>query len=419
MKLLRKILLLSTLLLAQYAAGQPAFHTAIYKPNIHTLRLKYADIEDVERPFLVLGDDDYRLDISFDEMSHSTHLYTYTLLHLNQDFTLSGLQQTEYLDGFTTADITDIEHSSLTQTLYTHYRFEFPNDDMRPKVSGNYALKIYEDGNPDDVVAVVTFQVAEQDIEVSAHIRSNTDIEFNNRYQQLDLDINLRDHSIRTPDEITVRVMQNNRTDNQVTLNRPTFINGNRLEYKNNRALIFEGGNEYRRFDISSEYIKGRGVDRIDFDRNDYHAFLFPDVNTATAPYVSELDADGQYVVNAERRDDDDFEADYMYVYFLLPQPTPWFNGTVYVNGDFTFNSLQPDYAMQYDSEHKCYVYHAFLKQGAYEYQYLFREKGKSAGSTFLIEGSHWQTENEYTVLVYYRPFDGRYDRLLGIRRFK
>lgn len=413
-----KIVILVVLVLVVFPATSSVryYATTIVKDGIKTLRVRYAGSNEVERPYLTL-DGDERLEISFDQMSHDTHFYTFTLLHLNADFTQSSLMSSEYLEGFTTQDITDYDHSSLTQTLYTHYSFEFPNDDMRPKVSGNYAIKIYEDGNTDDEVAFVVFQIAEQTADIEAVVRSNTDFEFNGRYQQLDIDLDLRDNPINTPDEVTIVVQQNNRQDNIVVLNQPTFLNGQKLQYKNNRALIFEGGNEYRRFDISSEYIMGRNVDFVQFDHNNYHAFLFADENRATTPYVFEPDANGQFVVNAERRDDDDFEADYMFVHFMLPAPSPWFGGSIYVMGDFCFNRLADENRMSYDFEHKCYTYTTFLKQGAYEYLYVGLEGNKPQATTQFFEGSHWQTRNEYTIYVYYRPFSSRYHRLLAIKK--
>ncbi len=398
------------------------YRTCVHKSDIRSLRLRYAPDEDgvtgvARRPFLVLGDDDHRLEVSFDQMSHDSHFYSYRLVHLDKDFRQSALLPSEYLEGYTSADITDITHSSLTQVLYTHYSFVFPNDDMSMKVSGNYALLIYEDADADNIVATVTFQVTEQTAAVQTTVRGNTAIEFNGHFQQLDLDIDLRQNTINSPSEVTVAVRQNNRDDNAVVLGAPNFINGNKLQYTNNRALIFEGGNEYRRFDISSEYIMGRGVDYVEFDKRNYHAYLFPEQLRSTVPYIYDQDANGQFVINAERRADDDFEADYMFVHFFLPVERPFFTGRIFLSGDFASTFLNDGTDMLYDAEHKCYTYTAFLKQGAYEYVYLAREKGTTLGLTQPIEGSHWQTLNEYTIYVYYRPFGCRYDRLIAVSR--
>lgn len=393
------------------------YETCVMKDNVRTLRIRYADTTQPERPILTLGGDE-QLEISFDELSHETRNYTYTLLHLNADGTESNLSSSEYLQGFTTQDITDYTTSLNTQQLYTHYSFLFPNEDMQPLVSGNYALKIYEDGDRDNVVAYVCFSVVEPLVSIDINVRGNTDIELAGRYQQLDIDVNFGEMNIVNPaGDITLLVRQNGRTDNEVLNPRPTYIENRRLRYINQKQLIFEAGNEYRHFDIASQYFKGYNVDRIYFDRNFYHAFLFPDEIKSESPYLTEYDANGQCVVHAEKVQDDDTEADYMWVHFLLPATEPWFTGSLFVNGDLTYNCFTTENRMQYDAKHQAYTLSLYLKQGGYDYQYLFLEKGKTSATTFPAEGSHWQTQNEYTVYVYYHPFGSRGDRLIGVKR--
>ena len=192
------------------------------------------------------------LEISFDELSHDTRMYSYTVKHLDYDWTHSVLSSYEYLKGYTTADIDDYALSLNTQQIYTNYRFTFPNEDMQLLVSGNYVLLIYEDGDVENVVAQVCFSVVEPSASIDANIRGNTDKEFNGRYQQLDLDINTTNLDLRNPQEIKIVVRQNNRLDNEVVLEKPTFVEPNRLRYTNQAALIFEGGNEFRHFDTYS-----------------------------------------------------------------------------------------------------------------------------------------------------------------------
>ncbi len=394
-------------------SAQP-IHTTILKDNVRSLRIRYLDAEKLQRPFLTLNGDEV-LEISFDELSHTNRQYTFTILHLNADYTLSDLSSVEYLQGFTTLDITDYDYSQNTQQLYTHYRFTFPNDDMQPLVSGNYAIKIYEDGDQDNVVAYQTFCVVDPQVTIQATISGNTYKELSGRYQQLDIDINTTALNLTNPDQVKVLVQQNARWDNVVFNPKPTFIESNKLRFVNHKQLVFEGGNEFRRFDIASVYFLGYGVDKIEFDHTYYHAFLFPSGNLAHRPYVTEIDANGQFVINAERTDEDDYEADYMWVHFLLPQSSPWFDGVLYVAGDVDYNRLSPTYRMQYDNEHKCYYLAAYLKQGGYDFQYLFKQKASSAATTFRTEGSHWQTQNEYAIYVYFRPFGSRYDQLIAL----
>ena len=429
----RLILLLFMVSMAGYAQHK----TQVLDTDIRTLRMRYmiealAPSGTVSRPYLILPENgvidgseaENTLEISFDEMSHDVHQYSYRVVHCNRDWTESDISSYEYVDGFTTADIVEYEHSMNTQQAYTHYSFAFPNEDMQLKASGNYALQIYEDGDQEQVVAEVCFKVVEPMVSMDANVRGNTDMEFNGRYQQLDIDVNIRSLNLQNPNEIKIVVEQNGRRDNQVVLSRPTFVEPNRLRYVNQKALIFEGGNEYRHFDIYSAYYAGYHVDRVEYAQGEYHALLDIDEVRGTKnknagreglPYVTEMDANGQWLVNCEKTDYVDTEAEYMWVHFVLPVDQYVMDGQVFVGGEAFGNQLSAQNRMEYNADQKYYYLYAYLKQGGYDYMYYVVSPAN--GATVLpIEGSHWQTQNEYSICVYYTPFGGRCDRLVGYK---
>jgi len=413
---MRKTALILCFLLGSLSLGAQV-RTRTFNEHIRTLR--------VPRMYLVLQDGmidgsepDNTLDISFDEMSHDVHFYTYTVRHMNADWSReSDILSTEYLRGFTTQDIVDYDHSVNTSRLYTHYAFRFPNDEMILTLSGNYRLTVYEDGNPDNRVAEVDFCVVDPKVKIEAGVRANTDIELNGRYQQVDFNVNLHNSDISyQPSEIQVVVTQNNRTDNAVTLTQPTFVEPKRLRYVNNKDLIFEGGNEYHHFDAFSCFYAGTGIDRMYYEMGDYHALLFPNEIT-NGQYIHEFDSDGRFVLNAERTQDIDTEAEYVWVHWMLPVSKPWLDGAIYIGGDIFNNELSLKNRMQYDADNGCYWLTALVKQGGYDYQFWFIGKGTQYKTTTQrVDGSYWQTENEYAVYVYWRPFGARYDRLVGVQ---
>lgn len=408
--------------------------TQVLHPDLRTLRMRYMidALEPkgmVQRPYLILPESgvidgseaDNTLEISFDEMSHDVHQYSYHVVHCNMDWTESDISSYEYVEGFTTMDVVDYEHSMNTQQTYTHYWLEFPNENMQLTKSGNYVLQIYEDGDQELVVAEVCFRVVEPLVAIEASVRSNTDIELNGRYQQVDVDVMTNALNLRDAGDVKVKVQQNGRWDNQVVLSRPTFVEPNRLRYVNQRALIFEGGNEFRHFDTYSVYYAGNHVDRVDYAQGEYHALLDIDEVRGTKnknagreglPYLTERDANGQWLVNCEKTDYVDTEAEYMWVHFVLPVEQYVMDGHVFVGGELFGNQYSVQNRMEYDAEQKCYYMYAYLKQGGYDYMYYV--VGRNGGSTLPLEGSHWQTENEYSIWVYYRPFGERYDRLVG-----
>jgi hypothetical protein len=371
------------------------------------------------------SDETNTLELSFDHLSHDIQQYSYEVQHCDMHWGTSSISSFDYLDGFTTADITDYERSVNTQQEYTHYSFVFPNEDMQIKASGNYRILIYPDGDRDNPVAEFGIQVVEPIVGIDAQLRHNTDIELSGRYQQLDIDIQTAALRLREAQDITLIVRQNGRLDNSVVIDRPTFVEPNRLRYINNKQLIFEGGNESRQFDIYSTYFAGNHVEKVLYDQGQYHALIQADeVRGTEAPntgregtvYISDIDANGQWVVNCEKTDYPDTDAEYMWVHFCLPVQQYLINNQVFVGGDLFNNQYTADNLMQYDAENKCYYLHAYLKQGGYNYMY-YAQNAQGKMSLLPLEGSHWQTQNEYTIDVYYKPFGARYDRLVGVKR--
>jgi len=114
-----------------------------------------------------------------------------------------------------------------------------------------------------------------------------------------------------------------------------------------------------------------------------------------------------------------------MWVYWTLPVEKPFFDGALYIGGELFQNEMSLRNRMQYDPETKCYWLTALVKQGGYDYQYWFVQKADQRPTTNKaltgqktttqrVDGSYWQTENEYAIYVYWRPFGARYDRLVG-----
>jgi hypothetical protein len=412
---MKKTIFAVSLFLALNLCAQTPYRTQTFNPNIKTLQTGILN-QKFMLPIIELNGTD-KLAISFDEMSHEAHSYSYKVVHCNADWTPSTISTTEYLSGYTTGNITDYASSVTTTFLYTHYAFQLPNDDMGFKISGNYAVVIYEDNQVDKPIAQTCFSVVEPHVAITANIRGNTDTELNGKGQQLDFDVDLNGYSVREPaTEFKVVVRQNNRTDNEVTDIKPTYLSNNKLSYINNKDLIFEGGYEYHRFDISGVYAAGAGVATIRYNQPHYDAILYDDKIEANKPYVNEMDVNGKYIVNLQNSDNDDTEADYMYVNFSLPTNEPFFDGQLYLGGEFNFNLMNDANRLKYDGKEGKYYQSILLKQGGYNYQYWFVPKGEHKATTRRVDGSYWQTQNEYTIYVYQRPWGERYDKLIGVK---
>lgn len=413
---MRRLLIVLCLIFAVNSVFAARFCTQIYDENIKTLQV-LPNGESLILPVIEFGSAD-EIVVSFDELSYEASNFYYKIVHCDAYWNESNLASMEYLDGFDGGMIDTYEYSVNTTVNYIHYKIAFPNDDVRLKLSGNYAVQIARDGDFEDgVVATACFSLVEPMVDINVGVNGVTRRELNGRYQAVALDVMVDGVGARDKmQDFVVVVRQNNRLDNEVYLTRPTYVNGDRLRYENRDELIFEGGNQYRSIDFSSRYTYGAGIDHIEYDRDMYHVVLEADASRAGNREAYAMDVHGGYVVNLQRNDYSDTEADYMWVHFYYPAETPYLEGRMYILGDLTQNVVDSRSEMIYDLSERCYVRSLLLKQGGYNYVYALKAKNKKDLSVMQTEGSFWQSRNRYEVMVYYRPFGARYDRLVGMR---
>jgi hypothetical protein len=210
-------------------------------------------------------------------------------------------------------------------------------------------------------------------------------------------------------------VLQNGRWDNAKTNLKPDFFGTNELKYNSlSDKNIFPGGNEFRYFDIKSIRYLSEYVRRIDYAAPNYNVYLAPSESREFKSYFYWQDFNGKYYIAVQEGQKFDIDADYVNVYFTLPSKQPVAGGKMYVSGalnNWAFNSNNVMTYNQARGEYECTM---LLKQGWYNYEYVFLKDGETNGSATIFEGSHYETENDYIVLIYFRNPRDRYDRLVG-----
>ena len=356
--------------------------------------------------------------ISFDDQTHDYHRYTYRLEHCEADWSVSeDLFVNDYIEGFTEGNIIeDIEESLNTNVLYTHYRLSIPNEHCRLKMSGNYRLTVLDDNNDEEPMFTACFMVVEPRMSVSLNVTTNTDIDINHSHQQVGMVVSYAGINVTNPSaQIKTVVMQNGRWDNAVVNARPQFTMSESMKWEHCRDLIFDGGNEYRKFEVLDTDHPSMGVDKIRWDGELFHAFVFPDERRPN--YLYDEDANGCFYIRNSDNVENDRISDYVMVHFQLFSDK-YDNGEVYLNGVWTNDRFLPRYLMEYDYAKGCYEGAVLLKMGYYSYQYLLLD---DAGIPHVLpsEGNFFETENQYQALVYYREPGGRTDQLLGYQQVK
>jgi hypothetical protein len=357
---------------------------------------------------------DVPLVLEFDDLGEEQSNFSYRVIHCNADWTPSDLSQQEYLEGYPENEIRNGVPSFNTYTTYMHYRLQIPNEDMRLLLSGNYLLLVYRDGNPDDVVFTRRFMLTEG----SVHIEANVHIPDLNRYreccQEVDFTVNHRGINIDDPfNETRAVIYQNGLWDLGIENLQPHMVNPGQLVYDYQEENVFPGGNEFRFFDTKNTRTPTYFVQRIAFVDPYFHFELKADEPRSQLLYSFTEDINGRFAVEAEGSRDPALDADYVIVHFRLDMPLP-LEGSVYVAGALTNWQFDDLSRMEYDGEEQAYRLSLLLKQGVYNYRYLFLPAFSEQFDMAEIEGTHYQAGNEYLILFYHHPPGARFDRLLG-----
>jgi hypothetical protein len=357
---------------------------------------------------------DVPLVLEFDDLSEEQPSLYYRMIHCNADWTPSDLSEQEYLEGYLENEIRNGVPSFNTYTSYLHYQLQIPNEDVRLLLSGNYLLLVYRDRNPDDVVFTRRFMVTEG----SVHLDANVHIPDLNQYrtccQEVDFTVNHKGVTIDDPFyETRAVIYQNGLWDLGIDGLQPYMVNPGELIYNYQEENVFPGGNEFRFFDTKNTRTPTYYVQQIAFVDPYFHFELKPDKPQPSHAYSYTEDINGRYAVEAEGSQDPGVDADYVIVHFRLDMLLP-LEGSVYIAGALTNWQFDDLSRMEYNQEEQAYMKSLLLKQGVYNYRYLFLPAFSEQFDVNEIEASHSQTGNEYLILFYHRPPGSHFDRLLG-----
>lgn len=389
----------------------------VYKKNIRTVLL-HRDGFDLSSPLIALGTNN-QLKLTFDDLDGNIKNYYYTIVQCNSDWTPNTqLIAYDYMEGFTENKIMQYEFSFNTFQKYTHYALKFPNENIKILKSGNYLLKVYLENNPDDVVITRRFYVGDFKAEVLGKVGYSSVVRYRNSHQKVDFTIQTQNFNVSNPfEDIKVVVTQNDRWDNAIKNLKPLFVRDNNLIYEYQTENLFPAGKEFRWFDFRSFRYRNERVEQM-VNENPNQVYLVTDMVRSYKRSFTERDINGKFQIEVKEGRNSELESDYAYVHFVLPFSPPLTNGNLYVFGSLTDWNIQEDFKMKYDYQKQQYQVVGYLKQGFYNYEYVFVEDGKDEFDQSLIEGDYYETENNYSVYVYYRPFGSRYDELIAIQNF-
>jgi hypothetical protein len=406
---MRTSTLLFFFFLFQILEGHAQVEETIEPEYIRTIEFK-GTASQSRLPIIELGQ---KLQLSFDDIIGNEADYFYTIEHFNFDWTPSDLSKGEYLDGFDDVRIETYENSFNTLQLYSNYKLSIPNRETRAlKKSGNYLLRIFNDDG--EIVFSRKFMVLERLLSVAVEIKRSRIIKNIDQQQVVQFKINAPNLLLINPKQnVKTLVLQNNNLKTAITDLKPLYTIGSELIYRYDQEAAFWGGNEFLFFDNKDIRSATNGVRAVALNEL-YENFLFTNIDRSVRPYTYNPDINGNFQVrNLYASQNQNIEADYVLMHFNLQHYGSLGDKEIHIYGNFNNWTIDQTTYMRYNEKTDTYQNTRIFKQGFYNYKYVMVNRDGSVEQG-PISGNFWETENQYTVLVYYRAPGSRFDRLMG-----
>jgi hypothetical protein len=401
-------------LLISYSQTSIEYKNKVYKENIKTTSIHQNGVK-FGFPLLELTSSN-QLILEFDDLNESLTDYSYTVIHCDHNWNPSDLNPIEYIKGFESDNLDDYVNSFNTLIPYTHYKLYIPNDHMAVLIPGNYLLYIYEGYDKEKPVLTERFYVVNNTLEIDAKVIRSSLVTEMDESQEIEITITDKSNKLLDPmEDLTVSVVQNNLQDQILTCETPDFIRGNVFEYKNPRKLSIKGGNEFRYFNTKNLKYINEKFNSLYFEKPYYIFELLNESSRAFLSYSYTGDINGNFLITSDHNENFESESEYVFVDFTYSSDfRP--NADIYIYGGLSNWDFSDFFQMDYDLNKKSYTKRLLLKQGFYNYEYVIYDKDMKTYSIDQTEGNHYETENDYYILVYYKPQGAIYEEILGYK---
>ncbi|KUJ60168.1 hypothetical protein AR687_18915 [Flavobacteriaceae bacterium CRH] len=353
-------------------------------------------------------------EFQFDDLFGNEANYYFEVTHCDYNWKPTDIPKTDYVRGFDNQRITDYSNSFNTLQVYSHYRLAFPNQfTTQLRISGNYMLKILNEDR--EVLFSRKFILYEDHSTVAAQVKRSRNVSNIDYKQNLDFSILSNDIVFQNPlQNIRVLLLQNGDFSTGIKNIVPQYTIGNQMVYKYDKETQFWAGNEFLYFENKDIRSASNNVGKVGSNNDIYNSYLYTNAARANQIYTNYQDVNGNFVVKNINGSDNSIEADYAWVYFTLSAPTFRLNKDIYIAGMFNNYSLSPEYKMDYNQDKGVYEKAVMIKQGFTNFEYKIADKKGIIDYENAVDGNFYQTENEYTILVYYKQSSDRYERVIG-----
>lgn len=351
--------------------------------------------------------------LSFDDLFGNEADYYFTITHYNYNWTPSELSKNEYLDGSDNQRIQDYENSFNTLQIYSHYRLNIPNNFVKILKSGNYLISIFN--NDRELLFSKKLIIYEDLVDVPMQVKRARNVADNRYKHNLEFSIKSKEILFQNPvQNVKVILLQNGKWNNAIVNIKPQYTIGNDLIFRYDKETQFFAGNEYLYFDNKEIRVATNTIAKIDSNSGLYNSHLYTDNSRKYKSYTFYPDVNGNFKIRNLMAQNNEVEADYSWVYFTLFAIDSPANSSIYVTGMFNNNILSAENKMDYNADRGVFEKALLIKQGFTNYNYTLLDSKENINNKDAIDGNFYETENQYTAIVYYRQNGERYDRVIG-----
>ncbi len=353
------------------------------------------------------------LALEFDLMASSGRPLTAYFYHADREWN-RDLSPPEYLGSFFHDDLIDYTPSRTTDVKYVHYTYRFPNTGIDFRLSGNYILRVTEQGQEDAVLFERPFFIQERPQAVDG-IGLESVMMGGGGYPGTMPIVRFTPPSDLqgSPYDYTVCFVRNGRYERARCTDRPSLAVQPSLQFDLVPEFAFQAEPPAFFLDLGT-FMEGGNIEDADLSVIPTRILLEPDYarfpGTPLAPMLN-----GQSVISTAARGvaDADVYGDYAEVVFSFvpPDETP-IRGDLFVVGSFSDWRIDRANRLRWVSERGRYEGAVLLKQGWYEYRYDSSDRALRQ----VLNTAPPRMGNEYTAFVYYNDLSRSTDRLISVQ---
>ena len=359
-------------------------------------------------PILALGSSE-RLTLEFDLMTDRSRPLSVYFYHADRTWR-RDLVPAEYMSGFFSDQLLDYRSSHAVQSRYVHYTYRFPNDSIGFRLSGNYIIRVTEQGAEHAPLFERAFFVSEQaaspDLFLEQVMLGGAAFPGTLPYVRFTPPRGIQGNVF----DYDVCFVRNGRIERARCSDQPLLASQPALQFDLEREHAFYPEAADNFVDLSS-LRAGRSIESTDLTATPYVVTLEPDLANFPghpgAPFLN-----GQPVISSVAGGDADVFADYAEVIFtFVPPESQQLDGELLVSGSFNNWQYDPQYRMSWIPDEGLYRGSVLLKQGQYEYRYFSPDRRLRQ----ILANAAPRTQNLYTAFVYFSDNGASTDRLLAV----